>query len=65
MSRSYIETHFADIQDYANVIEHRLDDSDLNKTDLIAENERNLIQCIAHGCDYILIGDSYDTLELI
>lgn len=65
MSRSYIETHFADIQDYANVIEHRLDDSDLNQADLIAENEQNLTQCIAHGCDYILIGDSYDTLELI
>ena len=65
MSRSYIETHFADIQDYANVIEHRLDDSDLNKADLIAENEQNLTQCIAHSCDYILIGDSYDTLELI
>lgn len=65
MSRNYIETHFADIQAYASVIERRLDDSDLNQADLIAENERNLIQCIAHGCDYILIGDSYDTLELI
>ena len=65
MSRNYIETHFADIQAYASVIERRIDDSDLNQADLIAENEQNLTQCIAHGCDYILIEDSYDTLELI
>ena len=65
MSRSYIETHFAEIQGYANVIEHRLDDSDLSKEDLIAQNEYNLSQCIAHCCSYFLVDKSYDLPELI
>ena len=64
MSRKYIEEHFADIQSYASVIESRLDDSDLNQADLIAENEYNLAQCIAHNCHYILFEDSYHMPEL-
>ena len=59
MSQSYIENHFADIQGYASVIERRLDDSDLNMEDLIAENEYNLAQCIAHNLPYILIDGEY------
>ena len=59
MSRSYIENHFADIKGYASVIENRLDDSYLNKEDLIAENEYNLSQCIAHKLPYILIDGEY------
>lgn len=60
MSRRYIEDHFADIGQYASVIERRLDDSDLNKEELIVENEYNLAQCIAHSLPYILIDDEYD-----
>ena len=60
MSRQYIEDHFADIQAYASVIEHRLDDSYLNKKDLIADNEYNLSQCIAHDLSYILIDKTYE-----
>lgn len=59
MSRQYIENHFADIQSYANVIEQRLDDSDLNKETLIVENEENLAQCEAFGLPYILIDGEY------
>ena len=59
MSRSYIETHFADIQKYANVIEKRLCD-DLSMEELIAENEQNLKQCIAYALPYILIDGEYD-----
>lgn len=59
MSRRYIENHFADIQGYASVIEQRLDDSVLNKEDLIAENEYNLSQCIARNLPYILIDGEY------
>ena len=59
MSRQYIENHFGDIQKYANVIEHRLDDSDLNREDLIAENEHNLARCKAHGLPYILMDGEY------
>ena len=58
-NNSGTEKHFADIQSYANVIESRLDDSDLNQADLIAENEYNLAQCIAHNLSYILIDKEY------
>jgi 2-phosphoglycerate kinase len=60
MSRQYIEDHFADIQAYASVIERRLDDSDLNRENLIAENEYNLAQCTAHNLPYILIDTEYN-----
>ena len=60
MTRQYIETHFADIKDYANVIEHRLDDEDLAKETLIAENEENLARCKAQNLPYILIDKSYE-----
>ena len=59
MSRQYIEGHFADIQKYAGVIEHRLDDSGLNREALIAENEWNLTQCIACNLPHILIDSEY------
>ena len=59
MSHRYIENHFADIADKASIIEQRLDDSDLNKAELIAENEHNLAQCIAHNLPYHLIDGEY------
>ncbi len=59
MSRQYIENHFADIQSYANVIEQRLDDSDLSREVLIAENAHNLSQCKAYNLPYILIDGEY------
>lgn len=64
MSRQYIENHFADIQQYASVIEDRVDDSSLSKEELIVENEHNLSQCIAHKYNYILIDGSYNVLEM-
>ena len=60
MSQGYIENHFADIQSYANDIEQRLDDSDLDKEDLIAESGYNLAQCVAHKLPYILIDETYE-----
>ena len=59
MSRDYIENHFDEIRNYANVIEHRLDDSDLNKDTLIAENEYNYSQCVAYGLPYLWIEEEY------
>ncbi len=64
LSRKYIETRFADIRSWANAIERRLDDAHLNPEDLIAENERNLAQCVLHGCSYILIEDDYSTEQM-
>lgn len=60
MSRRYIETHFADIKNHASVIENRLDDSGLDVDTLIQENEQNLASCRKHGCEYILVDDTYN-----
>lgn len=59
MSRRYIESHFAQIRNHANVIEARLDDSGLDMEALIRENERNLAACREHGCEYIFIDEEY------
>ena len=59
MSRQYIEDHFCLVRENASVIEKRLDDSYLNKEDLIAENEYNLAQCRAWELPYILIDSDY------
>ena len=59
MTRDYIENRFADIQKHANDAEQRLVDPDLSPGELIRENEYNLSQCIARGCDYILIHENY------
>ena len=59
MSRRYIENNFAVIVEKANIIEQRLDDSDLSKADLIAENEHNLARCIAYNLPYSLIDGEY------
>ena len=63
MSRQYIETYFAHILAYANVIEHRLCDEDLTKEALIAENEENLAQCIKLGLNHLLINGTYEIKE--
>ena len=60
MSKSYIETRFADIQNHASEIEKRLDDSDLSMGELVRENEENLRQCKLHGCGYTLIHEGYE-----
>ena len=60
LSEQYVEKHFADIQRYANAIEQRLDDSGLNKEDLLRENTQNLRLCREHGCDYILLEEKYE-----
>ena len=59
MTGEYIDTHFADIRRYANVVEARLDDSSLTAQWLKEENEDYFRQCVTHGCDYILIDKEY------
>ena len=59
MTAEYIEKNFHDIQQYANVIEHRLDDSFCTKELLQVENRCNLEACREHGCPYILIDQAY------
>lgn len=59
MSAQYIGNNFSQIKEKANVIEQRLDDSDLDRETLITENEYNLSQCIAYNLPYILIDREY------
>lgn len=59
MTENYIREHFDDIRSYANAIEQRLDDSNLNAANLIEENAENLELCRKYGCEYILIDGEY------
>lgn len=60
MTGHYIENHFTEIKEHADDIEKRRDDSDLSAAQLIAENEANLAQCMAHHCEYSLIDGAYE-----
>lgn len=59
MSEKYIENHFDDIKNQANVIEKRGDDSDLTQENILAENIHNLEMCKKHNLKYILIDKDY------
>ena len=59
MSEPYIRANFQRILNFANAIEHRLDDSDLSADDLIRDNNQNLQLCKEHGCEYLLIDGEY------
>ena len=59
MSEAYIRANFQRIRDFANAIEHRLDDSELCPDDLIRDNNQNLQLCKEHGCEYLLIDGDY------
>lgn len=58
MTKEYIETHFNDIQKYANVIEQRGKEN-LSIEYLITENQKNLSMCKKYGYTYILIDKDY------
>ncbi len=59
MTREYIEKHFDDIMQFANIIENRGDDLDCTKENLIKDNIYNLEMCKKYGCRYILINNNY------
>lgn len=59
MSENYIKNHFADIKDYANIVESRLDD-DCTIESLQEDNMRMLEQAKKYGANYILIDDRYE-----
>ena len=60
MSEDYIRNHFAEIKNYANVIENRLDDSCCTMDSLLRDNEENLRLAQAHGTAYTFIDDAYE-----
>lgn len=58
MSEGYIRAHFDDIQKYANVVEHRLDD-DCTLESLLRDNAEVLENCKKHRVSYLLIDGEY------
>ena len=64
MSQEYIESHFSDILSHASDVERRLDNSDLTKESLIADNLKNLEGCRKFDCPYILINSTYEIGEI-
>ncbi len=59
MSESYIQQHFDDIKAYANVIEHRVDDTDCTMDSVLRDNARIFTLAKKHPINYILIDDNY------
>ena len=60
MSESYIRAHYQEIKAYANVAEHRLDDSDCTLQSLLQDNAQVLAMCRKYGDEYILIDKAYE-----
>ena len=60
MSEEYIKNHFADIINYANIIEHRLDDGGCTKERVLADNAEILSLAQKYNVNYILIEDKYE-----
>lgn len=58
MTAEYIENNFSDIVKYENVIEKRIT-TNINKAELITDNEQNLQMCKKYGLEYILIDKTY------
>ncbi len=60
MSEKYINTHFADIKKYANVIENRLYDEYCTLESVLADNAEFLKLAQLYKVNYILIDDKYE-----
>ena len=59
MSTKYITEHFSDIKKYANVVEHRIDDTCCTMETLLRDNAHILAQCQDYRVNYLLIDDEY------
>ena len=59
MSTKYILNNYDNIVKFANVIENRIND-EINQTELISSNQKNLDKCIEYNLNYILIDDEYN-----
>ena len=59
MSEAYIRNHYQDIRAYANVAEHRVDDSDCTLEALLRDNIQTLEGCRKYGIQPYLIDETY------
>ena len=60
MSEGYIRSHFADIKEYANTIENRLDDEWCTMESVLKDNAVILNYAQKYKVNYILIEDKYE-----
>ena len=60
MSEGYIKSHFADIKEYANIIENRLDDEWCIMESVLNDNAKMLELAKKHKVNYVLIEDKYE-----
>ena len=60
LTEDYIRSHFADIKQYANVIESRLDDSDCTMESVLADNAEIVAQAQKYNLNCIFIKDQYE-----
>ena len=60
MSENYIKNHFADIKNYANLIENRLDDEWCTMENVLEDNKEVLSLVNKYHGNYILIEDKYE-----
>ena len=65
MSEKYINNHFREIMEYADVIEKRLENEGLTIDTVLRDNAEILELCRIHKLKYILIDNEYQVdLEL-
>ena len=60
MSEDYIRKHFADIKQYASVIENRGDDRDCTPESVLEDNAREYELALQYGVNTVLIDDRYE-----
>ena len=60
MSEKYIKNHFADIKNYANAIENRVDDECCTMESVLTDNAEVLALAKKHNVNFILIDDQYE-----
>ena len=60
MSENYIRNHFADIKEYANIIEDRLDDDWCTMESVLADNAEVLSLAKKYHVNYVHIEDKYE-----
>lgn len=59
MSDKYINNHFNDIKEFANVVENRIDDEGCTIETVLRDNAKILEMCNIHKVKYILIDEDY------
>lgn len=60
MTERYIDSHYEQIKEYANVIENRIDDSWCTKKSVLEENAYYLDLCKKYHFDPVLIDNEYN-----